>query len=370
MRASNVLGLIYSNLHDTYLSELTNMRTMGSVPFAGRYRLIDFMLSSMVSSGITTVGISTKSNYQSLMDHLGSGKPWDLSRKNAGITILPPFNLNHDGGMYTSRIDALHCIDTYITNNAKEYVIMTDCNVVANLDYGVIIDEHIASGADITIAYKHGKCPNIKKATTLKLDGKKIVGLQVGADQGDDVDFSLNIIVAKRVVLQRLVAESTSMGYEEFEKELLGKNLDKLVVNGYEVKGYATVIDSLQSYFDISMNLLKGDYKELFAADKPIYTKVRDDMPAIYGEKSSAKNCLVADGCIIKGEVENCILFRGVTIEEGAVVKNCVVMQDSYVSAGAKLNCAILDKEVVIKPNRELSGAATYPTFIGKGITV
>ncbi|MFI3142472.1 MAG: glucose-1-phosphate adenylyltransferase subunit GlgD [Clostridia bacterium] len=369
MRSSSVLGIIYSNLHDSYLSELTNMRTMGSVPFGGRYRLIDFTLSSMVNCGITTVGISTKSNYQSLMDHLGSGKAWDLSRKNSGITILPPFNLNHDGGMYTSRIEALHCIDTYIKNADKEYIIMTDCNVVTNIDYGTIIDEHIASGADMTIAYKHGKCPNIKKATTFSFDGDKITGLQVGAAQGEEADFSLNIMVVKRVVLQRLVAESMSVGDTEFEKELIGKNLDKLYIRGHEVKEYATVIDSLQSYYDISMNLLAGDYKALFSP-APIYTKVRDDMPAIYGLNATAKNCLVADGCIIKGEVENCILFRGVCIEEGAVVKNSIIMQDSYISAGAKLNCTILDKEVVIKPNRELSGAPTYPTFIGKGITV
>ena len=118
------------------------------------------------------------------------------------------------------------------------------------------------------------------------------------------------------------------------------------------------------------MGLLKGEYKELFSNEHPVYTKVRDDMPAIYGVCADAKNSLVADGCIIKGTVENCILFRGVQIAEGAVVKNSIIMQDSFISSGAKINCAILDKNVVIKPGRELSGAESYPIYIGKNITV
>ncbi len=370
MATPNVLGIIYSNAYDSLLSELTSVRTMGSVPFAGRYRLIDFVLSNMVNGGIAKVGISTKANYQSLMDHLGSGKPWDLSRKRDGMTILPPFNLTGSGGVYKSRLEALSGMLQYISESGKDYVLLADCNVVCNLDYEKIIDEHIKGGADITIAYKRGVAPKLDDIMSFELDDDKITKVIVGEAGDTAVNYSLNIMVMSRVLLERLVHAAMGQGDESFERDVIGKNVDSLNIKGYKVEGYARTIDSLQSYYDVSMGLLTGEFKDLFAKDLPVYTKVRDDMPAIYGVCAGAKNSLVADGCIIKGTVENSILFRGAYVAEGAVVKNSIIMQDSYISQNSKVNCAILDKQVVIKPGRELSGADSYPIYIGKNITV
>jgi glucose-1-phosphate adenylyltransferase len=370
MRASNVLGIIYSNAYDDNLSELTSVRTMGSVPFAGRYRLIDFVLSNMVNCGINKVGISTKSNYQSLMDHLGSGKPWDLSRKREGMTLLPPFGLLGNGGMYKGRIEALASMMNYISRSNKDYIIFADCNTVCNLDYGQIIDEHIESGADITIAYKRGIRPNLENLMTFEFEGDRIVKVETASNREEAVDYSLNIIVIKRILLERLIDSAKSIGYTNFERDVIAKNISSLYIRGHKVEEYAKTIDGLQSYYDISMGLIEGDYKQLFNRERAIYTKERDDVPAIYGICSKAGNSLIADGCIIKGTVENCILFRGVYVAEGAEIKNSVIMQDSYISQGTKISSAILDKEVVVKPNRELSGAETYPLYIGKGITV
>ena len=370
MATPNVLGIIYSNVYDDCLSELTSVRTMGSVPFAGRYRLIDFVLSNMVNGGIAKVGISTKANYQSLMDHIGSGKAWDLSRKRDGMTILPPFNLTGSGGVYKSRLEALSGMLHYISESGKDYVLLSDCNVVCNLDYEKIIDEHIKGGADITIAYKRGIAPKFTDNMSFEIDGDKITKVIVGEAGDSAVNYSLNIMVLSRVLLERLIHDAMGQGDESFERDVIGKNVDALNIKGYKVEGYARTIDSLQSYYDISMGLLTGEFKDLFAKDLPVYTKVRDDMPAIYGVCSKASNSLVADGCIIKGTVENSILFRGVYVAEGAVVKNSIVMQDSYISQNSKVNCAILDKQVVIKPGRELSGADSYPIYIGKNITV
>lgn len=370
MIGSNVLGIIYSNVYDEQLSDLTSMRTMGSVPFAGRYRLIDFVLSNMVNCGISKVGISTKSNYQSLMDHLGSGKPWDLSRKLEGMTLLPPFNLLGSGGMYKSRIEALESMMNYISRSNKEYVMLADCNVVCNLDYGDIIEKHIESGADITIAYKRGIKPSINDTMIFDLDGDRITSMTMGESVGEAVNYSLNIIVIKKALLETLINAANSMGQVSFERDIIGSNLNSLYIRGHKVDEFAKTIDSRQSYYDISMSLVAGEYRQLFQFGRPIYTKVRDDMPAIYGLSANAKDSLIADGCVIKGTVENSILFRGVYVAEGAVIKNSIVMQDSYVSQGAHINCAILDKEVVIKPNKELSGASTYPIYIGKNITI
>lgn len=367
MAASNVLGIIYSNAYDSLLSELTSVRTMGSVPFAGRYRLIDFVLSSMVNSGIGKVGVSTKANYQSLMDHLGSGKPWDLSRKSDGITFLPPFS----GEIYENRINALEAMLPYISKSKNEYVLMADCNVVCNLDYNEIIDGHIESGADITIAYKRGIAPKLSHVMTLEIgENSKINSVKIGETPDTACDYSINIIVMSRVLLERLLRSAMVMGSKNFERDIIAANVGALNIRGHKIDTYAKVIDSLQSYYDISMELLSGEFRDLFNRENPVYTKVRDDMPAIYGICSKVKNSLVADGCIIKGTVENSILFRGVHVAEGAVIKNSIVMQDSYISANAKVNCAILDKEVVIKPGREISGAETYPIYIGKAITV
>ena len=370
MSAKNVLGLIFSNSYDDYLSELTGVRNMASVPFAGRYRLVDFVLSNMVNSGITKVGVSVSSNYQSLMDHVGSGKAWDLSRKSGGLTLLPPFNLASEGGMYKNRLEALTAAMNYIGHAGNEYVLMADCNTVMNLDYGKIVDEHIASGADVTIACKYGKKPAIPRLMTFDIDGDRITAVKTGENAEGSVFYSLGIVVMKKMLLERLVASAPSHGYKEFSSDLLGKNVSSLYIRGHKVEEYAATIDSLQSYYDISMGLLCGEYKTLFDRDKPIYTKVRDDVPATYGVVADVKNSLIADGCIIRGKVENCVLFRGVYVAEGAVVKNSVIMQDSYISQGSKINCCVFDKNVTIKPNRELSGWTSYPLYIGKGITI
>ncbi len=370
MLSKNVLGIVFSSAYDDNIREMTNIRTMGSIPFAGRYRLIDFVLSNMVNCGITKVGVVTKSNYQSLMDHLGSGKAWDLSRKSGGMTILPPFNLG-SGGVYRSKIEALSNIMDYLTQSNKDYVVLSDCNAVCNIDYGELLDFHEKSGADITVAYKNGEVPKTEDRMVFTLGAdKRINEVVISPENTEKADYSLNIIVMSRMLLERLINDAKSQNFKSFEQDIIQNNVSSLKICGYPVTDFARVIDSLQSYYDISMGLVSGDCKELFKKERPVYTKVRDNMPATYGLSSSVNNSLVADGCIIKGKVENSILFRGVRIEEGAEIRNSIIMQDTYIGAGAKINCAILDKSVVVKPSRELSGAPTYPLYVGKKIFV
>ena len=305
MRANNVLGIIYASTYDQSLPELTNMRTMGSVPFGGRYRLIDFPLSNMVNSGISKVGVITKSNYRSLMDHLGTGKPWDLSRKREGMFILPPFNSAEDsGGLFANRIDALIGCASFISSSTNEYVLLCDCNTICNIDLNLLFDAHEQSGADITAAYCHGTVPALSNTMTFDLDSD-------------------------------------------------GR------------------IKEIAIFYDANMALLDlGNRSELFCRERPVYTKVRDEVPAIYGLGADVKNSLIADGCKIEGKVENSILFRGVTIGKDAVVKNSIIMQGAYVGSGATLNSVIMDKISIIKPDKSLCGTDTFPVYVGKGIVV
>lgn len=372
MTGNNILGIIYSNMYDECLSEITALRTMGSVPFAGRYRLIDFALSNMVNSGIEKVGVITKSNYQSLMDHLGTGKPWDLSRKTEGMFILPPFSSAGNRGNYINRVEMLRGITGFIGRSNEDYILFSDCNSVLNIDVDELMDFHTDNNADISIVYKHGVQPQLDNTMTLRLgDDGRVEQIAVSPNTLGEVDYSLNMILMKRSLLQRLVREALSMNQESFERDILQRNTEKLRIFGFEAKGFARTIDSMVSYFRISMELLNPDNcAELFNADRPVYTKVRDDMPAIYGLGSTVKNSLIANGCIIDGEVENSILFRGVRVEKGAVVRNSILMQGSFVASGASLNYTITDKSVAITPNKTLSGAENYPVFVGKGIVI
>ncbi len=370
MSAKNVLGIIFSNAYDEVLPQLTALRTMGSVPFAGRYRLIDFPLSNMVNAGISKVGVITKSNYRSLMDHIGTGKPWDLSRKREGMTLLPPFSFANLG-VPAGKADALYGSISYISDSNKDYVLLTDCNIICNMDFSDMIKAHVAKNADITLAYAKGNPPMIPGSCEFEIDenGKVLSDSLVECYTGE-TNYSLKTMIIGRTLLERLLHEAHSARIDDFET-IIGNNVKHLNVYGYEVKGYVKVLESLQSYYDANMEILKSENrKQLFDAERPFFTKVRDQVPAFYGMESKVSNSLIADGCKIEGEVENSILFRGVTVAKGAKVKNAIIMQDSFVGENASVDSVIFDKKVIVKPNKKLCGDSNYPVYVGKGIVI
>lgn len=369
MRANNVLGLIFSNTYDNYLSEITAIRSMGSVPYGCRYRLIDFQLSAMVNSGIGKVGIITKSNYQSLMDHVGHGRAWDLSRKNGGLFLLPPFNIG-TSGVYTSKIEALSGAMNFLQNSEEEYILLSDCNAIYNIDFSEMFAYHESKGADITIAYINSNAPKIKELTKFDFaDDGRITS--ISRQNGEKANYSLNVIFMRKSLLERLISEAVGLGCHSFTEDILQRQVNSLKIYGFSFDGYVKVVDGLQSYFEANMDLLKKENRNaLLSKEKPVFTKVKDDVPAIYGLDSHVSNSLIADGCVIEGTVENSVLFRGVHVGKGAVIKNCVLMQNTYISDDVKLNCVIADKNVVIKPNKNLSGDEKFPVFIGKGIVI
>ena len=367
MRGKNIVGIVFSNMHDEMIRELTDTRTMGSVPFGARYRLIDFQLSNMVNSGITKVGVITKSNYQSLMDHLGSGKAWDLSRKREGLYILPPFG--HGNAVYKSRVEALSGVSGFLKNCKEEYVLLTDCDVVANIDIQAWYKQHIESGADVSMAYKRGRIPE-KMANSLVLNmdaDHKIREILFNPILDDVCAYGLRMWMMKRELLMKLVSDAYSRNQLSFERDILQQNLQKYTMVGYEIENFSMLISCMNEYFSANMSLLDAKVRnDLFRDSKPIYTKVRDDMTARYGLGSNVKNSLIADGCVIEGEVENSILFRGVHVGKWAKVSNCILMQDSEVGDNAKLSYVVTDKNVMIKHDRSVSGYSSYPVFISK----
>lgn len=373
-------GLIFSNIHDQSIPEMTQRRTMASIPFGCRYRMIDFPLSNMVNSGITTVGVITHHNYQSLLDHIGTGKDWDLARRSGGIKILPPYVTAYEnsvaGKLYQNRLEALLGSSNFINRCNADYVVMSDCDVIVNIDLKAVLNDHIASGAYMTIVTRKTEFdPHSVQQPTELLEVDADNRIRAVAKRTPDrsaAEISTNIIVIRRSDLQAALADALAHGYTDFYTDLVASQLKEKLFRAYRYEGWYSHITSLESYFGTSMDLLKDEARHslFFHRDRPIYTKIRNSAPTKYQEGAVVKNSLIADGCIIEGVVENSVLFRGVHVGKGSVLKNCILLQDTYVGSNVMLNCVISDKNVVIKDDRMLSGHQTMPFFIGKGQTV
>ena len=368
-----VLGIIFANMHEDTISDLTKERTMGSVMFGGRHRLIDFTLSNMVNSGIDEVGVITKSNYQSLLDHLGSGREWDLARKNGGLHLLPPFS-HVQSGMYRGRLEALYGVSDFIMRSGADYVIMSDCDVVTSMDYTPIIEQHIESKADITVVYAND-IVDLEQARTSTVfgisAGGRINDVLINPSVSGAVNLSLNTFIVSKEFLKNLILEGASRSLYSFEEDILQARTHEYNIVGYRHENYFRKINSMVSYYDANMDLLDSVKRgKLFPENAPVYTKVRDNPPAKYAIGANVKNSLVADGCIIEGTVENCILFRGAKIGKGAVVKDSIIMQDGVIGKNCEISCVITDKIVHITDGRIMTGSKNYPLYIGKGATI
>ena len=370
-------GIIFSNIHDTNLPELTRNRTMASVPFGCRYRLIDFTLSNMVNSNINNISVITHYNYQSLMDHIGSGKDWDLARRSGGIKILPPFitaYANNSNSLYTTRLEALKNVYSSISKITDDYVVLADCDVICNIDLKDMIKNHIDNNADITIAVKKVSLTKEKAKINVIVDSDsngKIVDFKAGLNNFEgDADINLNIMVMHRQYLQEIVLDAIAHNYNSLTKDILLKNVECHTYRTYRYDGYFACISSSQDYYTSSMELINDSSvrAQLFGVrNRPIYTKVRNSAPTYYSPDAKVKNSLIADGCQIFGEVENSIIFRGTKIGKGTVVKNSILFQDTFTGENVTLNCVIADKNVVIRDNKTLSGDETLPFYLAKG---
>ena len=372
-------GLIFSNIHDSNIPELTRFRTLASVPFGCRYRLIDFALSNMVNSNITKVGIITHNNYQSLMDHIGNGKDWDLARRSGGIKILPPFITAYDNNtaqkLYTTRLEALMGVTNFISRCTEDYIVLTDCDVVCNINLKDIIAQHAETDADVTVVTKKINVEEHELSSHVYIVTRKDENsvseiLEYKPDLKGVQEVSMNIMVFKRLYLLNAIQDAAAHGYTNIYRDIINRQHGKILV--YEYEGYYEVISSLAGYFRTNMALLDPAVRaELIASrESPVYTKVRNSPPTRYADTASVRNSIVADGCVIEGTVENSIIFRGVHVGKGTVVKNCILLQDTYVGTGATLDCVIADKSVMIKDGRHLAGHDTLPFFLPKNTMV
>ncbi len=367
----NAMGLIFGNIHEKELPEMTAGRTLGSLPFGGRFRLIDFALSNMSNSGIEKIGIITKSNYQSLMRHVGSGKSWDLSRKNGGVFFLPPFG-SGSGGAYSSRFEALTFNKDFIQKSDEKYLVMSDCDNVCNIDFDKVIKFHSDRNADITVIYRKKTIMphDVKKRITFTLDddGKVIEAKHKIMPTGVHNIYT-NMLVVNRALLISLLSGESDVPITSFSSDVIVGGVGDYAIYGYELEGYFAGIDSMANYFKHSMELLDESNRDALFDNNGarIRTRVRDSAPCKTGMNAEISNSIIADGCKVDGVVENSILFRGVEVQKGAVVRNSILFQHTVVESDSRLNCVISDKDCRILEGRVLSGHSTAPYFIRKG---
>ena len=365
----NVMGIIFAN--DGSMGTLTEKRTMASLPFAGRYRQVDFALSNLSCAGVRHIGIISRHSYQSLMHHIGSGEEWGLELGEGGLEFLTPFAQSTQD-VYRGKLDSLNTAMDFLTFGDDDYVVLIDSAVVSNFDLNAVIAAHVASGKDVTVVTKSGICngeKNIDLALRLN-DAGEIVDIVCDTKASADYLASMDVFVASKPWLINMVEQAAAHGESHLDRDLImgGWKNGTVSVNTYAFEGVALFNESENEYYVNTLALLKKDVRaDVFGGAHPVWTKVRDRVPCYYGEEVKMENVLVADGCMLEGEVEDSVLFRQVTIEEGAEVENCIILNDCVIGKDAKVKYAILDKDVVVTPGAELCGTKNNPIIIKKG---
>ena len=372
---SNAFGLIYTGETNPYLRDLALSRSVAAVPFGGRYRCIDFILSDLVNTGVTSVGLIAQKNYHSLMDHLGSGKEWDLHRKREGLFMLSPFMTKENTGLYRGSVDAIRSCLGYVRRNPQQYVILTGSHTIFNMTFNDMIAKHIETRANITMLYNDTDL-TVSEEQNLDLrlifdSNGRVTEMELNPYTPRSIHRSCDVMILDKLLLEYLVEEAYSRGDYDLTRDILLKKCATLKIMGYRYDGYVARLDSVNEFFQHNLALLQPEVRnDLFNPSHPIYTKIKDEVSAKYGENALVKNSMLADGCVIEGTIENSIVFRGVSVKKGAVVKNSILMQGVSVGENCHLDHVILDKGVIVRDGRVLTGYDGFPIILKKGTTI
>lgn len=334
------IGLITANYTVEGIDEEIQERALAAMPFGGRYRLIDFPLSNMKNSGISSVGIIMPFNNRSLIDHVGTGKAWGFGRKTNSLFMLP-------GSVYGKRNNTDRFLLRDIIMNFRfidydnaDYVVLSAVNTVCNMDLRPMIAQHEKSGCDMTVAYASRKCAG---------------------------DIPLDVLVINRSFLIDIASWFSNLDFLGI-RTIIADHLGDANIGRYEFDGEVIVINTMADYLAGNLALLNADtHQAIFHPDRQVYTNVQDRAPTFYTGTAKVKNSIIAAGCIIEGEVENSVIFRSSNVHKGAVVKNSVLMQHCNVGSGAYLNNFICDKRVHVMENAHVEGTKEAPFFAQKG---
>ena len=368
------MGIIFSNIYDSSMGELTGHRTSAAIPFAGRYRQVDFALSNMSNAYIKHIAIITKYNYESLMNHIGSCAEWDMVLEDTGVVLLPPYATGHTG-VYRGKLEAMYTALPVLEKAKQDYVVLTDTSVMAAVDYLQALQSHVDSGCDLTIICKDGACDGQRVHSLAMLLDEAGKPTEMTVDYAAEPNYtaSMGICIISRKLLIDVIRSTAPHGKYHLERDFILSEFNKgtISVNVWKHEGVALFNESTREYYENSMALLDADVRRgLFHSGIPIYTKPRNEVPTFYSDDSRVTECIVADGCRLHGTCTRSVIFREVTLEKDCNVQNCVIMQGSCVGEGAVLQHVILDKDVTVRPHTRLTGSPTHPLYIKKGATV
>lgn len=365
-----LMGVINLDHELDQLNELTYFRAGAAVPFAGRYRLIDFALSNMMNAGVQDIALFVRRKYRSLLDHLGEGGPWDLNRKRGGLFVLPP-DWHDPTDISAGDLQHMHNNRDFFNRSTAEYVVHSGSQHLSKVDFCDLAAQHKASGADVTVVYKHVNMLEPEHDACFRVNvGEDGVVNGIHNEKGHH-DLYLDLFIMEKGLYMQQMEYCIAHGDSYFFRDAILKNPTGMKIMGYEYDGYHAVINSIESYYKNSLELLDPEkYKQLFSPEMPVQTKIKYEAPTKYLEGADVRNSLVANGCQIAGEVDTSVLFRGVKVEKGAKVINSIIMQKCVIEAGTILENVILDKDVLVTANRNLVGDSRKPFVIAKRSTV
>jgi len=369
---SNAIGIIFANSGSDNLQGLALERPIAAVPFGGRYRILDFALSSMVNSGIRTIGLVTPHQYRPLLDHLGAGKDWFLERKDGGLFILPGVMHGLSRSNHSFCIKDLQNNLEYLQKDYVENVVISSGDQIFNMNFSDALEFHKDKHADVTLIYKTFNESDV--------DSKSKMLLQLGRDQkvlniknfnGSEKEepgllHFVNILLIRRELLLDIIERYSSFGCIDL-MNIIAANLGFLKIFGSPTSSMIETIRTIKDYFDRSMDLLDLKVREqLWLGVDRTHTKIVDNPPTKYTSEAKVSNSLIASGCSIAGEVINSIVFRGVILEQGCRIQNSIIMPKCHIHANAQTNYTILDKSVIVHGENVLKGSTNHPLVVLK----
>lgn len=362
------MGLILATQDNNNIMGLTKYRPIASIPFAGRYRIIDFSLTNLTRVGISNVGIIVpNNNVRSLRDHIRGGQFWDLNRKTGGIFLMHP---SIDMEIRKSNVENFRSNLEYLHKSSENFVVLCSSHLVANIDLQPIIDSHEKSGKDLTIVYKkvNKDIKSYRGSTSIKFNEKnEIENFGVVVDSQEGTNISLEIKIIRKNLLIDLLMSGVQNGLVGDLNNYIEFSVHKISTNVFEYKGYARFIDSTKNYFETNKDILKKETREeLLLGNGGISTKINDTPPAIYKMNSKVSNSLIANGCIVEGAVKNSIIGRRVVIKKGASIENSIILQSCTIEEGVEIKNVIIDKNVTIKRYQKVIGSEEFPLIIEK----
>ena len=372
--AISAAGIIFSSLNNNTLSRLTSDRTVAAIPFACRYRLIDFCLSSMVNANISNINIVANYNYRSLLEHIGSGKDWDLARRDGGINLISPYQtaVSATAQVFSTHMQALKSMKKeYIDRFKEEYVVLMDSDHVLNIDLNDVIKAHEQSGASITFVTQPITAEYTSKTPRMMVSSNngKITDIALGSSYTpSNPELVLNIFVMKTIQLCKLIEEAEAHSIDSLTSMLLD-NAKTSDYRTYSYNEYVASVSSFLDYYNCSMQLVKDETARTSLLGKknaPIFTRVHNSSPTVHGANAKIENSLIADECVIEGTVINSVVFRGVYVGKGTVIRDSVLFHGTYVGKNVELNCIVTDKDVHITDGVKLSGNTNLPFYVQK----